>query len=152
VSRSSLFVPRVESFSTILNIQTIRVGAVNTIKNIPSTSVGTSVPTEITTAIPISTTANIPFTNTVKATTLNPTIQTMTTAPVTIQQKTPSTTNTATSKGMSVLHPYSTYNQLPKSSTTTFVSNPSSNTVKIEFMFWSLLVAVAICIFVFGMV
>ncbi|CAG8803623.1 10684_t:CDS:2, partial [Racocetra fulgida] len=113
VSQYSLFIPRIESFSTILNIPTIPATPTIPSAFIPTIRVGATkiVPTEITTAIPISTTANIPFTNTVKATTLKSTIQTMTTAPVTIQQKTPSITNTATSS-------HSTYNQLPSSTTT----------------------------------
>ncbi|CAG8578872.1 23375_t:CDS:2, partial [Cetraspora pellucida] len=164
------------SIDTIKNIPATT--SVDTIKNIQATSVDTikiisTTPIETTTAIPISTTANIPFTsiatNTVKATTLKPTtsIQMMTTAPVTIQMLTtpttnslpktqltnsaPSIANTVTSKVMSVSRTRSTYNQHPKPSTTASVSRPSSNTVRIESMFWSLLVAVAICIFVFGM-
>ncbi|CAG8468492.1 13648_t:CDS:2 [Dentiscutata erythropus] len=107
-------------------------------------------------------------------------IQTMTTASATIQmittpattntlqrtpltnsavsatiQKSPSITSTATSKVISALRTHSTNNQHP-TNTIASVNRPSSaigNTLMIEsMMFWSLLVAIAISIFVFGMV
>ncbi|KAF0470278.1 hypothetical protein F8M41_025416 [Gigaspora margarita] len=172
--------PRIESAST-LNIPTTTIRVISnqvtptivSSTEIPAISVdtiktATSASIEAATSVPIGTAATVPFTSIatdiVNFNTLKPStpIQTMTNTlqrtPLTnnvitvILQKILLVTNTATSKVISTLRTHSAN----PTTTIASVKRPSlaiGNTIRIESMLvWSLLVAIAIFIFVFGMV
>ncbi|RIB25278.1 hypothetical protein C2G38_2031175 [Gigaspora rosea] len=159
--------PRIESTSTFLNIPTTSIRVISnqvtpivSAKEIPTISTSASI--EAATSVPIGTAATVPFTSiaadTANFNNLKPStpIQTMTNTlqrtPMTKLQKILLITNTATSKVISVSRTHSA-NPTTTIASINRLSLAIGNTIRIESMLvWSLLVATAIFIFVFGMV